>query len=132
AMVPWPAIVRTSSYGGTRVAPVRATSSSAAAAASADRDSATRKATSAARVNGATDLRAGNLVRPGKAFADAKRTGEQARTAVSDAADQLRSTMKSSVGSLTGAAKKVSESVGAPSASRDTAGSGKASADSDS
>jgi hypothetical protein len=34
AMVPWPAIVRGSSYGGTSVAPVRATSSSAAAAAS--------------------------------------------------------------------------------------------------
>ncbi|WP_235677075.1 histidine phosphatase family protein [Mycolicibacterium porcinum] len=104
----------------------------APAVAGADRDSATRKATSAARVNGATDLTTGNLVKPGKAFADAKRTGEQARTAVSDAADQLRSTAKSSVGSLTGAAKKVSESVGAPSASRDTAGSGKASADSDS
>ena len=33
AMVPWPAIVRTSSYGGTSVAPVRATSSRAASAA---------------------------------------------------------------------------------------------------
>lgn len=104
----------------------------AQAAAGADRDSATRKVTSAVRGAGATDLRAGNMVRPGKAFADAKRTGDQVRSAVSDAADQLRSTVKSSVGSLTGAAKKVSESVGAPSASRDTTGSEKASADSDS
>ncbi|MED5811566.1 histidine phosphatase family protein [Mycolicibacterium sp. 050232] len=104
----------------------------APATAGDDRDSVTRKVTSTVRGNGATDLTTGNMVRPGKAFADAKRTGEQVRTAVSDAADQLRSTVKSSVGSITGAAKKVSESVGAPSVSRDSAGSEKASADSDS
>ncbi|CRZ14868.1 fructose-2,6-bisphosphatase [Mycolicibacterium neworleansense] len=102
------------------------------AAAGADRDSVTQKVTSAVRGNGATDLTAGNLVRPGKVFADAKRTGDQVKTAVSDAADQLRSTVKSSVGSVTDAAKKVSESVGAPSASRTSADSDKASADSDS
>ncbi|MFV8052578.1 histidine phosphatase family protein [Mycobacterium sp. 48b] len=100
--------------------------------AGSDRAKVTRKVASAVRGNGATDLTAGNMVRPGKALADAKRAGEQVRTAVSDAADQLRSTVKSSLGSITGAAKKVSESAGAPSASRDTAGSEKASADSDS
>ncbi|WP_286174857.1 histidine phosphatase family protein [Mycobacterium sp. DL99] len=96
-----------------------------------DRAGATPKVTSAVRGNGATDLTAGNMVRPGKAFVDVKRAGEQVRTAVSDAADQLRSTVRSSIGSITGATKKVSESAGAPSASRDAAGSDKASADSD-
>lgn len=91
-----------------------------------------KNVTSAGRANGATDLTRGNLVKPGKAFTDARRAGEQVRTAVSDAADQLRSTVKSSVGSIADAAKKVSESVGAPSASRDAAGSDKSSADSDS
>ncbi|WP_235732476.1 histidine phosphatase family protein [Mycolicibacterium septicum] len=100
--------------------------------AGSNRDNVTQKVTSPVRGNGATDLTAGNMVRPGKAFADAKRSGEQVRTALSDTADQLRSTVKSSLGSITGAAKKVSESVGAPSASRDSAGSEKASADSDS
>lgn len=98
----------------------------------AEKVSLTEKVASAVRGNGGTDLTAGNMVKPGKAFADAKRAREQVRTAVSDAADQLRSTVKSSVGNLTGAAKKVSESVGAPGASRDTAGSDKSSADSDS
>ncbi|MGV0805171.1 histidine phosphatase family protein [Mycolicibacterium setense] len=99
--------------------------------AGSDRTGTARKATSAVRGTGATDLRAGNMVRPGKAFADAKRAGDQVRTAVSDAADQLRSTVKSSVGSIT-AAKKAPESAGAPTASRDDSDSGKASADSDS
>jgi len=96
------------------------------------RDNVTQKVTSSVRGNGASDLTAGNMVRPGKAFTDAKRAGEQVRTALSDTADQLRSTVKSSLGGITGAAKKVSETAGAPSASRDTAGSEKASADSDS
>ncbi|WP_207550713.1 hypothetical protein, partial [Mycolicibacterium setense] len=82
-----------------------------------DRTGTARKATSAVRGTGATDLSAGNMVRPGKAFADAKRAGDQVRTAVSDAADQLTSTVKSSVGSIT-AAKKAPESAGAPTASR--------------
>lgn len=96
------------------------------------RDTVTQKVVSAVRSNGATDLTTGNLVRPGKAFADAKRAGEQVRGAVSDAAEQLRSTVKSSVGSFTDAAKKVSESARVSSTSRGTAGSEKASADSDS
>ncbi|WP_231396086.1 histidine phosphatase family protein [Mycobacterium sp. URHD0025] len=95
--------------------------------AGSDRTGASRKVASAVRGNGGTNLTSGNMVRPGKAFADAKRAGDQVRTAVSDAADQLRSTVKSSVGSLTEASEKVSESVGAPSASREDAGSGKAS-----
>ncbi|WP_131814505.1 hypothetical protein [Mycolicibacterium fortuitum] len=82
-----------------------------------------------------TDLTDGNMVRPGKAFAETKRAGEQARAGVSDVAGQLRSTVKSSVAGLKDAAKKVSESVGAASASRGSTASekpsAKASADSD-
>ncbi|WP_237162341.1 histidine phosphatase family protein [Mycolicibacterium fortuitum] len=93
------------------------------------------KVTSAVRNKATTDLTDGNMVRPGKAFAETKRAGEQARAGVSDVAGQLRSTVKSSVTGLKDAAKKVSESVGAASASRGSTASGKpsakASADSD-
>lgn len=93
-----------------------------------DRTSVTEKVTETVRGNGATDLTGGNLVKPGKAFAEAKNAGERVRQTVADATDQLRSTVKSSVSGITEAAKKVSESVGAPSASREAADSDKPSA----
>ncbi|WP_454789745.1 histidine phosphatase family protein [Mycolicibacterium lutetiense] len=100
--------------------------------AGSDHSSVAEKVTSTVRGKGAADLTGGNLVRPGKAFADTKRAGEQVRAGVSDVADQLRSTVKSSVSGIKDAAKKVSESVGAASTSRGGAASEKASADSDS
>ncbi|MFV8241238.1 histidine phosphatase family protein [Mycolicibacterium peregrinum] len=103
----------------------------AQASAGSDHSSVAEKVTASVRDKGATDLSSGNLVRPGKTFADTKRAGEQAHTGVSDAAGQLRSTVKSSVAGIKDAARKVSESVGAASASRGGAGSEKGSADSD-
>lgn len=103
----------------------------AQASAGSDHSSVAEKVTASVRGKGATDLSSGNLVRPGKTFADTKRAGEQAHTGVSDAAGQLRSTVKSSVAGIKDAARKVSESVGAASASRGGAASEKGSADSD-
>ncbi|MEW2480597.1 histidine phosphatase family protein [Mycobacterium sp. NPDC049093] len=103
----------------------------AQASAGSDHSSVEEKVTASLRGKGATDLSRGNLVRPGKAFADTRRAGEQARAGVSDIAGQLRSTVKSSVTGIKDVAKKVSESAGAASTSRGGAASGKASSDSD-
>lgn len=103
----------------------------AQASVESDHSSAAEKVTASVRGQGATDLSSGNLVRPGKTFADAKLAGEQARAGVSDVARQLRSTVKTSVTGIKDAAKKVSESVGAASTSRGGAASEKGSADSD-
>ncbi|MGA5540855.1 histidine phosphatase family protein [Mycobacterium sp. NPDC051198] len=103
----------------------------AQASAGSDHSSVAEKVTASLRGKGATDLSRGNLVRPGKAFADTRQAGEQARAGVSDVAGQLRSTVKSSVTGIKDAAKKVSESVGAASTSRGGAASGKGSADSE-
>lgn len=96
-----------------------------------DHSSVAEKVTASVRGKGATVLSSGNLVRPGKTFADTKRAGDQARSGVSDVAGQLRSTVKSSVAGIKDAARKVSESVGAASASRAGAASEKGSAGSD-